>query len=284
VGGKFSHQNAPQFDQPTISRSYLMFRTTKLTMAVLATSLSLTAMARAEMIVALSGDATLTTFDSKTLKTTATTAIKGANGRFVGIDQRPSDGMLYGVTTDGTVYTVDATSGQATMKSKLETMLPAGVMGTVDFNPLADRLRLIGSDGTSLRANVDDGKVTVDGRLKYAEADKNMGKTPKVTAGAYSNSIKGTKETALYDIDTAMGTFLRQAPPNDGILVTLGDAGLKADDISFDISTDAEGKNTGFVLTGGTLHTLDITNGAVKALGKVAGLPGGVRDIAVIAR
>jgi hypothetical protein len=261
-----------------------MFRTPKLALAILATGLSMTAMARAETIIALSGDATLTTFDSKMLKTTGTTAIKGANGRFVGIDQRPSDGLLYGVTTDGTVYTVDAATGQATMKSKLETMLPAGVMGTVDFNPLADRLRLLGSDGTSLRANVDDGKVTVDGSLKYAETDKNTGKTPKVTAGAYSNSVKGPKETALYDIDTAMGTFLRQAPPNDGILVTLGDAGLKADDVSFDISTDADGKNTGFVVSGGTLHTLDITNGTVKALGKVAGLPGGVRDIAVIAR
>jgi hypothetical protein len=283
VGGRLQ-KPLDRFADQLKPRNFTMFRTTKLTMAVLAASLSLTAMARAEMIVALSGDATLTTFDSKTLKTTGTTTIKGANGRMVGIDQRPSDGMLYGVTTDGTVYTVDASSGQATMKSKLEIMLPAGVMATVDFNPLADRLRLLGSDGTSLRANVEDGKVTVDGRLKYAEADKNAGKTPKVTAGAYSNSVKGTKETALYDIDTAMGTFLRQAPPNDGILVTLGEAGLKADDISFDISTDAEGKNTGFVVTGGMLHTLDITSGAVKALGKVAGLPSGVRDIAVIAR
>ncbi len=261
-----------------------MFRTTKLTLAVLAAGLSMTAVARAEMIVALSGDATLTTFDSKTLKAMGNTAVKGANGRIVGIDQRPSDGMLYAVTTDGTVYTVDAKSGQATMKSKLETMLPEGVMATVDFNPAADRLRLLGSDGTSLRANVDDGKVTVDGRLKYAETDAHTGKTPKVTAGAYSNSVKGTKETALYDIDTAMGTFLRQAPPNDGVLATLGTPGLKANDVSFDISTDAEGKNTGFVLTGGTLHTLDITNGTVKALGKVTGLPNGVRDIAVIAR
>jgi outer membrane protein assembly factor BamB len=261
-----------------------MFNSIKLTVAVLASSLSMTVLARAEMIVALSGDASLTMFDSKTLKTTATTTIKGANGRIVGIDQRPSDGMLYAVSVDGTVYTVDAASGQATVKSKLETMLPAGVMGTIDFNPLADRLRLLGSDGTSLRANVDDGKVTVDGRLKYAEADKNAGKAPKIIAGAYSNSVKGTKETALYDIDAAMGTFLRQAPPNDGILVTLGDAGLKADDVSFDISTDADGKNTGFVVTGGTLHTLDITNGTVKALGKVTGLPNGVRDIAVVAR
>ena len=33
-----------------------------------------------------------------------------------------------------------------------------------------------------------DGKATVDGSLKYAEADANKGKQPKVIAGAYSNS------------------------------------------------------------------------------------------------
>src|SRR2546430_13424484 len=36
-----------------------------------------------------------------------------------------------------------------------------GVTVTVDFNPVADRLRVMGSDGTSLRVNVDDGKATV---------------------------------------------------------------------------------------------------------------------------
>ena len=66
---------------------------------------------------------------------------------------------------------------------------------TVDFNPVADRLRVIGSDGTSLRVNVDDGKVIKDGSLKYADTDANKGKTPKIMAGAYTNSVKGTKET-----------------------------------------------------------------------------------------
>jgi hypothetical protein len=103
-------------------------------------------------------------------------------------------------------------------------------------------LRIIGSDGTSLRANVDDGQVMKDGSLKYAEGDKAAGKIPMVTAGAYSNSVKGTKETALYDIDSAMGTFLKQAPPNDGVLTTLGSLGVKAETVAFDIATDAGGR------------------------------------------
>lgn len=56
-------------------------------------------------------------------------------------------------------------------------------MATVDFNPVADRLRIIGSNGINLRANVDDGKVTKDGELRFAESDQMKGKTPKVVAG-----------------------------------------------------------------------------------------------------
>src|SRR5262249_38517886 len=153
--------------------------------------------------------------DTTAKKATKTMKVTSINGTLVGIDVRPADGMLYGLTTDGTLYTI-ASDGKATMKSKLETMLPAGVMATVDFNPAADRLRVIGSDGTSLRVNVDDGKVTKDGSLKFAENDANKGKTPKVIAGAYSNSVKGTKETALYDIDATTGSLVKQAPPNDG--------------------------------------------------------------------
>jgi outer membrane protein assembly factor BamB len=260
-----------------------MNRIGKLTLAAVVSTLALAAGAQAQTIVALSGDATLTTFDVKTMKAKGSMSIRGVAGKVAGVDVRPADGMLYAVATDGAVYTVDASTGQATMKSRLETMLPASAIATIDFNPAADRLRLLGSDGTSLRANVDDGKVIVDGRLKYADGDRNAGKTPNVVAGAYSNSVKGTKETALYDLDGKLGVYLRQAPPNDGILQTLGEAGLKGDRIAFDILADGKGGNTGFAVMAGALYTIDIATGAAKQVGKIAGLPNGVRDVAVIA-
>lgn len=101
--------------------------------------------------------------------------------------------MLYALGVDGTINTIDK-AGKATMKSKMDTMLSAGAMATVDFNPAADRLRVIGSDGTNLRVNVDDGKTTVDGKLKFAETDMHKGEPPMIVAGAYTNSVKGTKE------------------------------------------------------------------------------------------
>ena len=115
------------------------------------------------------------------------------------------------------------------MKSKLSETLKAGVVATVDFNPVADRLRVMGSDGTSHRVNVDDGKVTVDGSHKFKDGDAAAGKTPKVIAGAYSNSFKGTTATALYNIDATTGTLVTQAPPNDGVLNTIGSLGMKVE-------------------------------------------------------
>ncbi|WP_422678249.1 DUF4394 domain-containing protein [Bosea beijingensis] len=124
--------------------------------------------AQAAMLAALTGDDTLTMVDTATMKAGKSMKVSGIAGKIAGIDVRPADGMLYALGVDGTIYTIDK-AGKATMKSKMDTVLPAGAMATVDFNPAADRLRVIGSDGTNLRVNVDDGKTTVDGKLKFAE-------------------------------------------------------------------------------------------------------------------
>jgi hypothetical protein len=52
------------------------------------------------------------------------------------------------------------------------------------------------------------------------------GETPKIVAGAYTNSIKGAKETTLYDIDATIGGLIKQAPPNDGVLNAVGKLGV----------------------------------------------------------
>src|SRR5262249_53513546 len=108
-------------------------------------------------------------------------------------DVRPSDGQLYALAIDGTVAVLDAGSGQATPKTKLDILPPEGVKVSVDFNPVADKLRIIGSDGTNLRADVDSGKVTKDQPLKFAIAEG----APMVIASSYTNSFKGAKETAF---------------------------------------------------------------------------------------
>lgn len=238
--------------------------------------------ARAETIVALTGDDLLSTIDSRSGKVVDVTKIKGIGPVVLGLDVRPSDGQLYALASDGTVAVIDPKTGQATPRSKLDTLPPADVEISVDFNPVADRLRIIGSDGTNLRANVDDGKVTKDQALKFADTDPASGQTPRIIAAAYTNSMKGAKETALYDIDTSLGGLFRQAPPNDGILNSIGMLGIDAENAAFDITTDISGANMGMLLAKGNLYSVDLASGKAVSGKAIAGLPSGVRDIAVI--
>ena len=252
--------------------------------AILAASAAIllsTVAAQSAQVAALVGDDTIAVVDTNAKKVVKTWPIQGLSGKVAGIDVRPSDNMLYAVTWDGGVYTVDAATGKATMKSKLETMLKPGTAATIDFNPVADRMRLIGSDGTNLRANVDDGKVTVDGSLKFAETDMHKGEKPNVVAGAYSNSVKGTKETALYNIDGTIGALVKQAPPNDGILNAIGKLGIKATSVAFDIWSDGNGKNEAWLMAGDWLHSVDLATGKATPSVQIKGVSG-VRDIAIL--
>jgi hypothetical protein len=151
----------------------------------------------------------------------------------------------------------------------------------VDFNPAADRLRIIGSDGTNLRANVDDGKVTVDGMLAFNEGDMHKGETPKIVAGAYTNSMKGAKETTLYDVDATIGALVKQAPPNDGKLSAVGKFGIQAKSYALDIVTTGD-KNDAFLMADDTLYSVSLETGKATMIKKIAGVTGAVREIAVM--
>lgn len=242
----------------------------------------LTGPAAAATVVALTGDNTLAWIDTDAGAVKATVRVSGPGGRLLGIDRRPADGQLYGVFADGSIATIDAKTGAASKKSTLSTPLPAGAVATVDFNPVADRLRLMGSDGTNLRVNVDDGKAVTDGRLAFAATDMHKGETPNIVAGAYTNSVAGAKATTLYDIDATIGGLIRQAPPNDGVLNAVGKLGVTLQLAGFDIATDAQGGNAAWLMVGDMLHAVDLTSGAAKGARKITGLGGPVRDIAIL--
>jgi len=248
----------------------------------LATALAMQASAAwADSIVALIGEDILASIDSRTLRTTNLVKIEGV-GPILGIDVRPADGRLYALAADGSIAIIDPATGKAAAKAKLDKLPLRDVQVAVDFNPVADKLRIIGADGTNLRADVDSGKVTEDQPLKFAASDAAAGRPPIIVAGAYSNSVKGAKETTLYDIDAGGGALFRQAPPNDGVLNTIGMLGLTVDRIGFDIVTDAAGANTGMLVANGKLYVLDLATGNAAAGKTIAGLPSDVRDIAVL--
>jgi hypothetical protein len=200
--------------------------------------------------------------------------LKGVRGTLVGIDCRPSDGRLYGLGTTYDLYTIDPATGAATTVSTLTTPFDGGARSGVDFNPQADRLRLVAASGQNLRVNVTMGATATDAALAYAAADPNHGRRPGVTAAAYANNRSGAPTTRLFDIDAELDVLALQEPPNDGVLVTVGplgaDVGSRA---GFDIVTDAAGTDRAFAAWAGTVYAIDLQTGAARALGTIAGSP-----------
>ncbi|MBQ0742975.1 MAG: DUF4394 domain-containing protein [Pseudomonas sp.] len=235
----------------------------------------------AASLLALGEDGKLYKIDSDALTVTASMDVEGADD-LRGIDVRPANGNLYALGGGDQLYTVDLTSGAATAGAKLNMELPGSGQAVVDFNPVADRLRLLADDGTNFRVNVDTGEVITDGEVAYAEDGDYAGDSAKIVAGAYTNSYAGTEKTSLYNVDLATGNLMLQDPPNDGVQKTVGELAKGLDGAAMDIASDGKGGNVAYVLTGTTLHTVNLETGAPTTLGEVADLPDDIIDIAVL--
>lgn len=215
-------------------------------------------------------------------------AIKNLAGgeSIVGIDVRPADGKLYGLSTAGNVYQLDPATGMAALKSTLRAAagddnpyaVLSGTEFAIDFNPVADRLRVVSNTGQNLRVNVDTGDAITDGVISPA------GST--VTAAAYTNSFAGTTSTQLFDLDVATGRVQLQDPPNDGVLNAGVPLGLVADAVNgFDIDPRT---NTGYAVlrVGGETALYSINVGATaQPATRVAALSGtdAIRGLALAA-
>lgn len=196
--------------------------------------------------------------------------VTGVDGVLLGIDFRPANGLLYGITDTDKIYTINPNTGAATFVSTLSTSFNGGIQSGVDFNPAADRLRVVGSNDQNFRINVDTGEVTVDTTLAYATGDTNAGVDPNITAAAYTNSLAGTTSTELYNIDYDLNVLVQQNPPNDGTLTTIGSLGINFTPIGgFDIFTSPNGVNTAFALSRFGIYTIDLSTGAATKLGNM---------------
>ena len=255
---------------------------TLLTAAVTTATLSLAAgTASAATLLALGADGQLFKIDSGSQKVTATMATNSPSP-LRGIDVRPANGMLYALSNDHQLHTLDLATGAASKVASLNKQLPGSGQAVIDFNPVADKLRMLAADGTSFRVNVETGEVVVDGSVAYAAEGPYAGKSAKVVAGAYSNAYAGTQATALYTVDLASSNLMLQNPPNDGIQQAVGKIVDGLQNAALDIASDGKGGNTAYLLTGTTLHTLDLATGKPTTLGDIAGLPGNIIDIAVL--
>ncbi|MCX7659591.1 DUF4394 domain-containing protein [Caldimonas sp.] len=176
----------------------------------------------------------------------------------VGMDYRVARGQLYALSDQGRLYTLDPTQGrlQPVGTADGRPRLDGRAVG-FDFNPVADRLRIVTDRGQNLRMHPDTGAlvdadaavegIQPDGVLRYAEGDPNAGRPPRIEAAAYTYNKRDDKLTTNYAIDAGLGLLVRQGSlegaqpvvsPNTGWLFTVGSLGLPTPlrDVSFDIA------------------------------------------------
>jgi len=160
--------------------------------------------------------------------------------RLVGIDARPLTGRLYAIGSTSQVYAINLNNGFATPVGAPFSPALDGTEFGVDFNPQADRIRVVSNTGQNLRINPDTGGTVADTTLAFADADANAGRALSAVGAAYTNNVARAAGTALYDIDAGLDVLIRQAPPNDGVLNTVGLLGFDATRVvGFDISSTA---------------------------------------------
>jgi Domain of unknown function (DUF4394) len=193
----------------------------------------------------------------------------------VGIDFRVQDGLLYGVGNAGGVYTIDTSNAYASLVNRLSVPLVGDSFG-VDFNPAADRLRIVSNTGQNLRHNVNAGGVTVvDGALNYTAGVTAVG----VVGAAYTNNdLDPATATSLFDLDTALDQIAIQSPPNNGSLAPTGklnvDAAAAAGfDIYSSVRKGVAQANEGFaVITVGSqsaFYKVDVLTGGANFVGRL---------------
>ncbi|MEO6220159.1 MAG: DUF4394 domain-containing protein [Ginsengibacter sp.] len=185
-----------------------------------------------------------------------------AGAKIVGIDFRPLNGQLYALGNNSVVYTLNTSSGAASVAGTLTTTL-AGTNFGFDFNPVVDRIRIVSSSGQNLRFNPNDGTQLVDLAL-------NPG-MPVVSAVAYSNNFAGTTATMLFAIDATLDKLYVVNPPNDGTLVFQGNLGINAEDNNgFDIGGTS---NMGYALfksgSDTKLYSINTTTGVANQKGSL---------------
>lgn len=222
-----------------------------------------------------SGNA-LVMFDSATPGTViGSVSVSGVSGgqTIRGIDFRPADGSLFGVSSDNRLYTLNTATGAATAVGAPGQFALSGSAFGFDFNPTVDRIRVTSNLEQNLRLNpANGGLAAVDGTLAYAVGDRNAGANPNIVGSAYTNSFNGATTTTLYNIDSVLDVLVTQNPPNNGTLNTVGALGFDTgENVGFDIVPFSNMALASLTAAGGTsgLFNINLNTGAATSIGGI---------------
>ena len=197
-----------------------------------------------------------------------------------GADFRSFNGQLYALGYDATnsqgqLYTLNLNTGALTAVGGLNALVlgPASGVG-FDFNPAADRLRIVGSNGNNYRLNPNNGVL----------ATVNDGATGRALSGAAytNNDNNGATATQLYAYDQVNNLVVLFSDPNAGVNAAVGASGITvntANGVEFDIYSDltnpATPANTAFAAaapgttTADILYDVNLGTGAFTSLGRI---------------
>ena len=239
---------------------------------------------RKEMVYAVTDAAELIKFNAgqprRILERKPVTGL-AAGDSLVGIDFRVARGVLYALSARGQLYTLATSTGQLQPVGATPVPMAGGVRYGFDFNPVADRIRLVADNGANLRLHPDTGALAAtDGTLAYAPRDASFGKAPQIAGAAYTYNKTNDKLTTNYAIDRALGMLVTQGSkegaepvvsPNTGQLYTVGALGTgPVDNVSFDIADVGNTALAALTQGGRTrLHLIDLANGRATLLGSL---------------
>ena len=108
---------------------------------------------------------------------------------------RPANGQFYGVGRTSRLYQIQRDHRRATQIGPVFPTLLSGTRFGVDFNPAADRLRVVSDNEQNLRINPDTGASL---RRRHA-----LNRPGRWSGAAYTNNVDGAGSRLLYDIDAS---------------------------------------------------------------------------------
>jgi Domain of unknown function (DUF4394) len=204
---------------------------------------------------------------SRPHKVIATFRIRGLQpGEVIlGIDFRPANGSLYALGSTSRIYII-AIPLDNQSKHVTTTQVGAGpitplISGTAfgfDFNPVADRIRIVSNTGQNLRVNPDTLVTIVDTSIVAPNS---------IVGAAYTNSVPGAATTTLYVLNSFNNTLAIQNPPNLGVITPVGPLNVSINgSTGFDIVAP---NNDAFAVIHDHLYSINLMTGNATIVGRI---------------
>jgi hypothetical protein len=205
----------------------------------------------------------LISFDSAAPGTTlSSVAITGLGGSSIlALDLRVRTGVMYALTDDKGLYTVNTSTGAAAL---VNTLAITGSNFAMDFNPTNANLRLVSNDNSNYVYSFVTNTLVTGLNVAYGPSSPGLA-DPDIVGAAYTfNDNNLATGTTLFVLDSRNDVLATQNAAT-GVLTRVGALGVNIGArTSFDITGTG---NQSFVQAGSTLYSINLATGAMTALG-----------------